>query len=218
MTKIQIDVVSDTICPWCFIGKRRLDRALDTLGRENFDISWRPYQLYPELPKEGVDRKEFMARSFRDPEQAKAGSNAIREAGIAENISFDFSAIKTLPNTLDSHRLVRWSSSAGCQDKVVELLFSAYFEQGLDVGNHDVLVDIADKAGMDPELVSKLLNQEDDIELIKREYQAARDMEIYGVPTFVMNEKFTISGAQDTDVIFYYVNKIREKIAAQETA
>lgn len=218
MTKIQIDVVSDTVCPWCFIGKRRLDRALETLGCENFDITWRPYQLYPDLPREGVDRKEFMSRAFRDPEQAKAGSNAIKEAGIAENIAFDFSAMKWLPNTLDSHRLVRWASSAGCQDEIVELLFSAYFEQGLDVGNHDVLVDLAKRAGMDTELVSKLFKLDDDIELIKREHQAARDMEIYGVPTFILNEKFTISGAQDTDVLFYYINKIREKMAAQDAS
>jgi predicted DsbA family dithiol-disulfide isomerase len=209
---MQIDVVSDTVCPWCFIGKRRLGRALLLRPDISFDVHWRAYRLDPTIPREGVDRKAYMKAKFGDSPRAAAMGDALREAGQAEDIAFDFDKIERRPDTLDSHRLIRWSSSTGKQNDVVEKLFAAYFEDGRDIGDTKVLVSVATDAGLDPELIAQLLSTDDDREVIEREDMLAHRMGISGVPTFIFDNKFAISGAQEPEMIVQVIDKARAAI------
>ncbi|HEY5046709.1 MAG TPA: DsbA family oxidoreductase [Rhizomicrobium sp.] len=207
---MQIDVISDTICPWCFIGKRRLQHALEQRGDVTFDVHWRPYRLHPDMPKEGIDRKTWLLARFGDgPDVARKGED-ICALGRAEGIAFDFSLIARTPNTTDSHRLIRWAASAGVQDAIVEALFSAYFEQGRDIGDPAILEWIAAQAGMDGDLVRKLLNGDSAIELVEREDAFARRTAVQGVPTFIFANKFLVSGAQDSDTFLRIVERAME--------
>jgi predicted DsbA family dithiol-disulfide isomerase len=209
---MQIDIVSDTVCPWCFIGKRRLEKAMAQRPELAFQIHWRAYQLDPLVPPSGMGRKAYMRAKFGDSPQAKAAGGALREAGAAEGIAFAFDAIEKRPNTIDSHRLIRWAASAGVQDDVVERLFRAYFEQGRDIGSPAVLTEIASEADMDVELVEQLLASDADRELILREDTLAHEMGISGVPTFVFANKFMLSGAQDPEALVKVIDKVQEKL------
>lgn len=211
---MQIDVVSDTICPWCFIGKRRLMRALYERPEIQFDLRWRAYRLDPSIPPEGVDRREYLAAKFGDNPNRDAMASALRDAGANENIAFAFDRIELTPNTTNSHRLIRWAGSAGVQTDVVELLFSAYFEQGRDIGDETVLAQIAGEAGMDSELVLQLLNEDADRELVEREDALAHQMGISGVPTFIFGSKYLVSGAHDPEQLLKVIDRVIEETAA----
>lgn len=210
---MQIDIVSDTICPWCFIGKRRLERALEQRPDLPFDVQWRPYRLDPTLPKRGVDRKTYLRAKFGDGPEVDQRGDAIRTLGKKENIAFDFGSIARTPNTTDSHRLIRWAGTAGVQGTVVEALFSAYFEEGRDIGDSMVLEWLAARAGMDSDLVRELLAGDADIELIDREDALARRMGIQGVPTFIFGNKYLLSGAQEPETILRVIEKTMEQPA-----
>ncbi len=197
---MQLDIVSDTICPWCFIGKRRLERALAGRPDLKLDIRWRAFQLNPTMPAGGMDRATYVSTKFGGEDKAKAIYQRIAEAGSGEGIDFNFAAIKRTPNTLDSHRLIRWAGSADKQDQVVEALFRRYFLEGEDIGDHAVLTDTAREAGMDTNLVTQLLADGSDLELIRSEDETAREMGISGVPCFLIGEKYAVSGAQDASV------------------
>ena len=205
---MQLDVVSDTICPWCYVGKRRLDRALQARPDVNLDIRWRPFQLDPDIPEEGIDRKIYLQRKFGNSEKAKEIYSALVESGAEEGIDFQFDRIEKTPNTLNSHRLIRWAESAGCQDLIVSLLFEAYFELGQDIGDKDVLESIAKDAGMDTTIVHDLLQSEADLDLVRREDKLARTMGISGVPTFLYNQKFVLVGAQDPETLLHMYDRI----------
>jgi predicted DsbA family dithiol-disulfide isomerase len=209
---MQIDVVSDTVCPWCFIGKRKLGRALLLRPDISFDVHWRAFRLDPTIPREGVDRKAYMKAKFGDSPRTAAMGDALRQAGDGEDIAFAFDKIERRPDTLDSHRLIRWSSSTGKQNDVVEKLFSAYFEEGRDIGDTKVLVSVAADAGMDSELIAQLLSTDDDREVIEREDMLAHRMGISGVPTFIFDNKFAISGAQEPEMIVQVIDKARAAI------
>jgi predicted DsbA family dithiol-disulfide isomerase len=211
---MQIDIVSDTVCPWCFIGKRRLERAFLLRPDMQFNIAWRAYRLDPTVPPEGVDRKAYLAAKFGDNPNRHAMVEALETAGRSEDIAFDFDAIARTPNTLDSHRLIRWAGGAGLQNEIVERLFTAYFENGRDIGNRDILIEIASDAGMDSALVADLLDQDTDREVIEREDALAHRMGISGVPTFIFENKYLISGAQEAETIAQVMDKVAEKMAA----
>src|SRR5258708_32722058 len=207
---MQIDIVSDTVCPWCFIGKRRIERAMAMRRDVTFDVLWRPYRLDPTIPREGVDRRAYLKAKFGDSPRTSAMGEAIRSEGAVENIAFAFDKIAKSPNTLDSHRLVRWSANAGLQDQVVERLFRAYFIDGKDIGDADVLVAIASDAGMDSALVASLLAGDADLESVEREAGLANEMGITGVPTFVFDSKFMISGAREPELLVRVIDKALE--------
>src|SRR6267154_1658180 len=155
---MQIDVISDTVCPWCFIGKRRLTRAMGLRPHIDFDVKWRPYRLDPTVPKGGMDRQAYMRAKFGDdPMKIVEMYKLIAQEGEKEGIAFDFAAIARRPDSLDSHRLIRWAETVGVQDEVVERLFIAYFENGEDIGDIRVLADIADLCGMDGVEVAQML-------------------------------------------------------------
>jgi predicted DsbA family dithiol-disulfide isomerase len=196
---MNVDIISDTICPWCFVGKRRFERALAKRPDVQVEVRWRTFQLNPEMPLEGINRREYVNQKFGSEEQAHAVFNNIREAGRIEGISFDFSAIPLTPNTIDSHRLIRWAGSAGFQDAVVERLFERYFTQGADIGCQEELIDVAQHVGMDADLVSNLFKCGEDIELVRKEDDDARAMGVTAVPCFVFAKKYVVFGAQDSD-------------------
>ncbi len=205
MTVVALDIVSDVICPWCWIGKRRLERALLEMEEDDLavrlDIRWRPWQLAPGLPPEGVDRHTYYARRFPDPEQRRRIEERLLDEGRSVGIEFAFAGIERVPDTFDAHRLIRWASSAGCQSQVVEALFSAHFTQGRDIGSHEVLSEIAAVCGMDAGLVARLLAEGRDLDLVAREIAAAGEMGVAGVPTFIFAGRHALQGAQSSDVL-----------------
>jgi len=206
---MQIDIVSDTVCPWCFIGKRRIERAMALRPDVKFDVTWRPYRLDPSIPREGVDRRAYHKAKFGDSPRTSAMGDAIRSEGASEGIAFAFDKIAKSPNTLDSHRLIRWAASAGVQNDVVDRLFQAYFLEGQDIGSSAVLSEVADNAGMDGDLVAKLLAGDADLESVEREAGLANEMGITGVPTFIFDSKFMISGAREAELLVRIIDKAR---------
>jgi len=212
-----IDVVSDTVCPWCYIGKRRFDMARAERPDLEIDLRWRPFQLDPTIPPEGYDRDEYMAAKFGKSRAKEVGS-VIREAAEEAGITLAFDKISRSPNTFDSHRLIRWSASAGCQNEMVEILFRRYFEDGEDIGDRKVLVAAAEEAGMDHELVAYLLLHNKDAELVANEANQAREMGISGVPTFLFEGKFAVMGAQETEGYLRAIDKVQAKLDAPQAS
>ena len=216
---MKVEIVSDTICPWCYIGEKKFTLALNHIKTQYPDlpveVEWRPFQLYPETPKEGVNRKEAMKRKFGGGRQGREIAKTIEHNGAAVGIRFNFEAQEKTPNTLDSHRLIRWSKSAGCQDAVVEALFRGYFIEGRDIGDPEVLTAIAEESGMDASIVSDLLKTDADESAIRAQDIEARELGIAGVPAFIFNEKFTVGGAQDVETFVRIMNKVIEKLEPQ---
>lgn len=214
---IFVDIVSDTICPWCYIGKRRFERALEVSGRNDIAISWRPFQLNPDMPAEGMTRDDYVRAKFGGGDRPRQIYQAIAESGREAGIDFQFSRVKRTPNTVLSHRLVHWSSKSEKQDEIVAELFKAYFEEGLDIGEIDVLVECATRAGLDPQLAHKfLLTDEGRQEVIASDVYARR-LGINGVPCFIVNRKYAVSGAQPPSA-FVEVFNLAERDAATSTA
>lgn len=197
---MKVVIVSDTICPWCYVGKRRFERALAERSEIVPEIEWRPFQLNPKMPAAGLDRKTYMRAKFGTDERAEEIYQAIQEAGDAEKIPFAFDAITRVPNTIASHRLIGWSLQFGRQDNVVEGLFRCYFENGDDIGNVDVLAGIAAEAGLDETNAVAYLASEEGVEQTIAETQEAHRLGISGVPCFIFDGKYAVSGAQGPEV------------------
>lgn len=205
---MQIDVISDTVCPWCYIGKRRLERAIRLRPQIEFQVRWRPFQLDPTTPPEGVDRKTYIERKFGSSDKIKPIHAALLKAGDDEGINFAFEKIARTPNTINSHRLIRWSQAMGFQDALVERLFKGYFTEGADIGQIAVLKNLGADAGMDPELVEDLLNSDIDLEKVQHEDSMARKIGISGVPTFLIGGKILVNGAQDAEHLAHVIDRV----------
>lgn len=197
---MKVMIVSDTICPWCYVGKRRFERALAERTEVKPEIEWRPFQLNPEMPAEGLDRKAYMRAKFGTDERAEEIYSAIRDAGDGENIPFAFDSISRVPNTIGSHRLISWSLPSGFQDSVVEGLFRSYFLAGQDIGDIDVLVAVAAAAGLDESEARAYLSGEEGVEQARDESLEAHRLGISGVPCFIFDGKYAVSGAQGPEV------------------
>lgn len=211
---IRIDVVSDVMCPWCFIGKRRLAKALAQTSDVRTSVTWHPFQLDPTLPHEGKDRAAYLTEKFGSAERAEAVYAPIREAGTAEGIPFAFEEIERAPNTLDAHRLIRWAGIEGCQDEVVERLFRLYFLEGADLTRAETLIGAAAAAGMDGSVVGRLLSGEADLAETEAEILHAQAIGVTGVPCFIFDGRYAVAGAQPPDVL---ANLIRQ-VGAERTA
>ena len=195
-----VEIVSDTICPWCFIGKRRFERALAERPQPALRIGWRPFQLNPEMPPGGIDRQDYLAQKFGGAERAGQVYDPIHDAGRSAGITFAFGKIRRTPNTINSHRLIHRAAESGAQDAMVEALFRAYFLEGQDIEGVESLATIAEGAGMDRAAVTAYLESDADIDTVKAEDAMARRMGIQGVPCFIFNRKFAVSGAQEPAV------------------
>ncbi|WP_262691288.1 DsbA family oxidoreductase [Kordiimonas aestuarii] len=198
---MEMDVVIDVVCPWCFVGKRQLDRALEMRPGVVSEVRYRPYQLSPETPAEGVDRNAYYEKKFGNSPQFQTARKHLLEMGEELGITFDFESECRIANTLDAHRLMRWGLSAGAQEAVAEGLMRAYFEKCQFIGDHGLLIEIAAGAGMDSALVADLLASDRDKELVEREVANARQMGISGVPMFIFDGKGALSGAQGAEMI-----------------
>ncbi len=208
---MKIDIISDTVCPWCLIGKRKLEKALEQRPDLTVEIAWHPFQLHPDMPVEGADRKEFIAKKFGSVERARELYENVERAGSAVGLDFNFSKIARSPNTLNSHRLIKWASSAGVQDELVEILFRRFFMDGEDLGDTEVLIQAATEAGMDTTIVRDLLNSDRDLDMVAQEDARAREMGVSGVPFFIIDEKYAVSGAQDSSVFLQIIEKIEQE-------
>ena len=198
-----VDIYSDSICPWCLIGKRRLERALAVRPQPDVVFRWRPFQLNPDMPAEGMERQRYLALKFGGADNAKRVYDHIASAGEEEGIPFNFAGIKRTPNTLNSHRLIRMAedSEAAEAGAVVEALFDAYFFQGRDIGQIDVLCEIAAGAGLDQADVERRLASDEGIDAVRAEDALARHSGITGVPCFVFNSRYALPGAQPPEVL-----------------
>jgi predicted DsbA family dithiol-disulfide isomerase len=206
---LTIDIVSDVVCPWCYIGKRNLEAALATVPANNIEIRWRPYQLDATIPPEGIARRTYLERKFgaRVDEIYARVAAAGREAGL----DFAFDRIERSPNTLDAHRLIRWSQSAGKQNDIVERLFRNFFIEGCDIGDRAILIETASQAGMDREVVARLLDGNADKDSVREEIATAQRLGVTGVPFFIFAGRFGMPGAQPAEVLASAINKAAEK-------
>ncbi len=211
---IRIDIVSDVICPWCFIGKRRLERALAAESPGEIEVGWRPFQLNPDMPAEGMSRRDYLKAKFGDDAGGERYKHVIA-AGLEEGIPFAFDRMTRTPNTILAHRLIRYATRMGMAETLVERLFEAYFVEARDVGNVDVLVDVATASGLDPLAARAYLLSDEDDALIREEDVFARRMGIHGVPCFVIDRKFMVSGAQPPEIFAQVFKRVRESAAAQ---
>jgi predicted DsbA family dithiol-disulfide isomerase len=207
---MQIDFISDTVCPWCFIGKRRLARAMALRPDIAFDVRYRPYQLDPNIPPSGAHRAQYMAARFGADAKLEEAYAAIAAEGAKEGIDFDWAAIHKRPNTVNSHRLIRWAEAQGVQDEVVERLFVAYFENGDDIGDIRVLADMADLCGMDGSQIADLLETDTDTAFVEREDKLAHEMGVTGVPAMIFANRVAVTGAREPEVLALVIDKALE--------
>lgn len=197
---IKLDILSDPICPWCYIGKACLDRVLAAVPDHPFVIEWHPFQLNPEMPAAGMDRVEYLEHKFGGREGALRSYAPVVERAEAEGLELNLSAISRTPNTLNAHRLIHWAGIEGRQTPVVSFLFDAYFKQGRDLGDPEVLVDIAERAEMDGAAIRRLLASDADAQMIRDRDAHARAHGVTGVPTFVVANTHVVVGAQPSEL------------------
>ncbi|RED51073.1 DsbA family oxidoreductase [Aestuariispira insulae] len=202
--KIGIEVFSDPICPWCFIGKRRLEEALDQREDIDVEVTWRTFQLNPQMPADGMDRREYLEGKFGGPENADRVYGNIARAGQTAGIDFAFDKIQVTPNTQDAHRLIRLCQNrdAGLAERLVKRLFEAYFLEGRNIGDRSTLVDLAGCVGLAPMDAETLLLGKDLLREILEEDNMARRLGVNGVPCFIIDGQFALSGAQEAKAFF----------------
>lgn len=196
--RFDLDIYSDTICPWCFIGKHRLRKALAALGsRHEVSVTWRPFRLNPQMRRGGMDRKAYRSAKFGSWEESLSLDAKVEAVGKAEGIPFAHDRIRRTPDTFDAHRLVWLARREDLQDSVVETLFRAYFVEGVDVGDPKNLIAVASVAGLNAERAERFLGGDDGADAVREEEANARRMGVSGVPFFVMGGKYGVSGAQE---------------------
>ena len=199
--RLSIEVVHDLVCPWCFLGVRRLLRTMRRRPDLLFDLIWRPFLLNPDMPRGGMARPDYVVRKFGGEDRARRLYASITEIGRLEGVQFRFDRLRRTPSSIDAHRLVRFADRYGCADAMVEALFSAHFTDGRDIGNHAVLVAVAEACGLDGAAVARFLPSEDETDLVHADNLRAHRLGINGVPCFVIGGRHAIAGAQEPEVI-----------------
>ncbi len=217
---IRIDVVSDVVCPWCYLGQKRLEAAIAAAPDVDVAVTWRPFQLDPTIPSQGMDRKAYMRAKFGDDGRLRDAHARLQALGSAVGIDYAFDAIQVSPNTLDAHRVIRWAREAGpeVQDRLVRRLFALYFEHGANIGDHGVLADAAADAGVDRAIVESRLLGDADRDSVAEEAAAASRMGITGVPCFLFEGKYAVAGAQETATLADAIRQIAAAKARGELA
>lgn len=209
---IKLDILSDPVCPWCLIGKARLDRALEARPDHPFAIEWHPFQLNPDMPRGGMDRAAYLEAKFGERMAAAEACARVDAAAQESGIEIDWAAIRNVPNTLDAHRLIHWAGLEGRQTPVVSALFRAYWREGRDIGDRDTLADIADGAGLDAAVIRRLLATDADAEAVSARDAHARARGVTGVPTFIIANRHVVPGAQPSDLWVQLIDEIAEQI------
>ena len=199
--KIKIDVVSDVVCPWCYIGKRRLEKAIEQLkGQIDVEVEFHPFELNPDMPKEGKNQKEHLTNKFGGADRYKQITSNVTKVAAEEGLKFNFDKQEVSPNTRDAHRIIRYAKSEGKQAVVKEAFMKAYFEDGIDLSKNENLLSIATKAGLDTPKVSSLLNSDEGLVEVELEERTYAQRGITSVPYFIINNTYGVSGAQPTEV------------------
>ncbi len=211
---VKLDIMSDPICPWCYIGKTHLDKALAAVPDHPFVIEWHPFQLNPDMPDAGMDRREYLERKFGGKDGAVRAYAPVVEHAESAGLKIDFEGMKRTPNTLDAHRLIHWAGIEGKQEAVVDALFNAYFVEARDIGDHEVLADIADSVGMDAAVVLKLLQSDADREDIRTRDSHSREMGVNSVPTYIVANQHAVPGAQPPELWEKVIAEIMSQIEA----
>jgi predicted DsbA family dithiol-disulfide isomerase len=209
---VKLDIISDPICPWCYIGKTNLDKALIQVPNHPFVIEWHPFQLNPDMPQAGMDRRAYLEGKFGGKDAAVQAYAPVVAASQSSGAVINFEAIKTTPNTLDAHRLIHWAGIEQRQTFVVDLLFKAYFVDGRDIGAADVLADIADSAEMDATMVTRLLNTDEDLATIRDRDAHSRKMGVTSVPTFIVAQQHAVPGAQPPEMWLQVIADIQTQM------
>jgi predicted DsbA family dithiol-disulfide isomerase len=209
---VKLDIISDPICPWCYIGKTNLDKALLQFPDHPFVMEWHPFQLNPDMPAAGMDRREYLETKFGGKEAAVRAYAPVVEHAEKTGAHINFDGIKITPNTIDAHRLIHWAGIEHRQTFVVDLLFKAYFVEGRDISSHEVLADIADTAEMDAATVTKLLGSDADTADIRARDKHSREMGVNSVPTFIVAQQHAVPGAQPPEVWVNVITDIMEKL------
>jgi predicted DsbA family dithiol-disulfide isomerase len=213
---VKLDILSDPICPWCYIGKTNLDRALERHPEHPFEIEWHPFQLNPDMPREGVDRAAYLEEKFGGRENAVRIYARVDAAAEAAGLSIDWAAIKRVPNTLDAHQLIHWAGLEGRQTPVVAGLFRAYWREGRDIGDRAVLLDIAQAQGLDRAMIARLFESGADADDIRARDAHARKRGVTGVPTFVVANRHVVPGAQPPELWDQVIGEIAAQLKAQD--
>lgn len=217
MPAVKLDILSDPICPWCYIGKTHLDKALAEVPDHPFVIEWHPFQLNPDMPREGMDRREYLERKFGGKEGAVKAYAPVVEHAEKAGLTINFEAMKRTPNTLDAHRLIHWAGVEGKQTQVVDALFKAYFVDARDIGDHAVLADVAQEAGMEADVAARLLEGDSDVQAIRERDAHSRKMGVSSVPTFIVANQHAVPGAQPPELWKQAIEDILQQIKAAGT-
>jgi len=207
---VRIDVVSDVVCPWCFIGKHRLEQALALKPDIAVEVRWRPYFLNDWIPREGIAREEYLTTKFGSPERYKGIAQRVSAAAAAEGLVYASDKMTRQPNTLDCHRLIRWAEGIGKAAEMKQRLMDLYFTEGADLTNQAVLVQAAADVGLDAEDVRAALASDQDVALIEQEAQSAKESGIEGVPCFIFGGKFAVSGAQAPEYLAEAIERLAQ--------
>jgi predicted DsbA family dithiol-disulfide isomerase len=216
---IRIDVVSDVVCPWCYIGKRRLERAVSQLQQEfDFQIEYHPFELNPDMPEQGKNQKEYLSNKFGGEAQYHQITGRVTQTAAQEGLHFDFEKQKISPNTRHSHRLIAFAKQAGLQLPMKEALMSAYFEKGIDLTKKENLLAIAVEVGLDKNKTEAFLNSDELLAEVKVEEQMNYQRGISGVPFYIINNKYGVSGAQPTEVFMNAFREISQEVTANGEA
>ena len=212
MLMIELDIFSDTVCPWCYIGKKRLENALNKYKNLEIKQTWRPFQLNPGMPPDGMDRQEYLISKFGSSDAAKTVYENIYEEGVKEGINFNFDLIEVTPNSFNSHRLLALGYQADIQEKVLDDLFESYFLHGKDIGDPNILLQIAIKHNIDAEEFKSYLSDQENIEPLANEEIQAKKMGINSIPTFIVNKQIVINGAQTSENFELIFEKLKARI------
>lgn len=212
---IRLDIFSDPVCPWCYIGKANLDRALEAHADHPFRIEWHPFQLNPDMPAEGVNKHDYLAAKFGEDRLVQMHLR-LKEASRAAGAEIDPDTPRRMPNTLDAHRLIHWAGLEGRQTAVVSAIMRAYWREGRDIGNAGVLADIAAAAGMDRAVTARLLASDADADDIRARDADARAKGVSAVPTFLIAQQYVVSGAQPPEVWSRVIEELVEKAKAAD--
>ena len=208
---IKLDIISDVVCPWCYVGKAYLDRALEARPDHPFAIEWHPFQLNPDMPAGGMARQDYLELKFGGREGAVRAYAPLVDHATAAGVALNHDLIRTTPNSLDAHRLIHWAGLEGRQTPVVSALFRAYWSEGRDIGDTDVLADIAGQAGLDRAMILRLLSSDADREDIRARDAHARARGVSGVPTFIIAERHAVQGAQPVGTWLKIIDELIEK-------
>jgi predicted DsbA family dithiol-disulfide isomerase len=207
---VRIDVVSDVVCPWCFIGKHRLEKALALRPGVAVEVHWRPYFLNDWIPREGISREQYLTTKFGSPERYKGIAQRVTAAAAEEGLVYAANKVKRQPNTLDCHRLIRWAEVEGKAGEMKQKLMDLYFTQGADLTDRDTLVQAAVAVGLDAETVREGLASDQDVAAIEQEALSAKEAGIEGVPCFIFGGKFAVSGAQSPEYLAEAIDRMAQ--------